>query len=77
MPSFRRMCAGVLAAGAVLVAPGVAHAAAPFKADITFGNSVVDSHLHGRVYLLARPGTADPLSSVSATAPYLSRVLSP
>ena len=46
---------------------GGPHAAAPFKADITFGNSVVDSHLHGRVYLLVRPGTADPLSSVSAT----------
>ena len=28
---------------------------------------MVDSHLHGRVYLLVRPGTADPLSSVSAT----------
>ena len=51
MPSFRRVCAGVLAAGAVLVAPGVAQAAAPFKADITFGDAVVDSHLHGRVYL--------------------------
>src|SRR3954454_9850874 len=70
MPSFRsarRVCAGVLAVAGVLVAPAVAHAAAPFKADITFGNSVVDSHLHCRVYLLLRPGTQDPLSSVSAT----------
>ena len=61
------VCAGLLAVAGVLVAPAVSHAAAPFKADITFGNTVVDSHLHGRVYLLVRPGTADPLSSVSAT----------
>jgi hypothetical protein len=68
MLSFRRVCAGVLATGAVLAAPGAAHAAAPFKADITFGSTVVDAHLHGRVYLLVRPGTnQDPLSSVSAT----------
>jgi hypothetical protein len=70
LPSFRsarRACAGALAVAGVLVAPAVAHAAAPFKADITFGDSVVDSHLHGRVYLLLRPGSQDPLGSVSAT----------
>jgi hypothetical protein len=68
MPSFRPALAGALAVAAVLVAPGAAHAAAPLKADITFGDAVVDSHLHGRVYLLVRPGTnVDPLSSVSAT----------
>src|SRR3954447_4455364 len=60
------VCAGVLAMAGGLVAPAVSHAA-PLKADITFGSSVVDSHLHGRVYLLVRPGTGDPLSSVSAT----------
>ncbi|HWK29345.1 MAG TPA: alpha/beta hydrolase-fold protein [Solirubrobacter sp.] len=71
MPSFRpahRVCAGLLAGAALALAPAAAHAAAPLKADVTFGESVVDSHLHGRVYLLVRPGTnQDPLSSVSAT----------
>src|SRR3954453_12957679 len=67
MLSLRRVCAGIVAGAAILAVPGPAQAAAPLKADITFGNSVVDSHLHGRVYLLVRPGTADPLSSISAT----------
>src|SRR3954464_2757067 len=62
-----RACAGIFAVAAMLALPGPAHAAAPLKADITFGNSVVSSNLHGRVYLLVRPGTADPLSSISAT----------
>src|SRR5690348_18392101 len=71
MPSLKpahRVCAGLFAVAALTLAPAAAHAAAPLKADITFGNSVVDSHLHGRVYLLVRSGTnQDPLSSISAT----------
>jgi hypothetical protein len=64
MPSFR-LGAGVLAVAAMLAAPGPARAAAPLKADITFGTSVVDSHLHGRAYLLLRPGTGqDPLDDI-------------
>ncbi len=71
MPSIRtvnRVSASVGVLAALVLAPGVAQAAAPFQADITFGNSVVDSHLHGRVYLILRPGTnVDPLGSISAT----------
>src|SRR3954454_708992 len=63
-----RMCAGIVAVAAMLTVPGAARAAAPLKADITLGSAVADSHLHGRVYLLLRPGSGlDPLSSVSAT----------
>src|SRR3954454_16944869 len=63
-----RMCAGIVAVAAMLAMPAAAPAAAPLKADITLGSAVADSHLHGRVYLLLRPGSGlDPLSSVSAT----------
>jgi hypothetical protein len=58
--------AGLL--GALLLGPpGAAQAAAPLQADVTFGSSVVSSNLHGRVYLMARPGTnRDPLSGLGA-----------